>query len=521
MLTKYHIFSTMQFLRILLLISLLTVGQAWGQSAKYWISFYTKDTVGYDPSRHLSARTLANRQLLGLPAWQYSDIPVSSSHLAALRAVGIRPENTSRWLNAASAHLSPGQVELLRAMDFVASVTPVRQGGQVSRYSEEEVLAYATAVSQMQPERFKDAALDGTGVTIGVIDGGFFGATQNEYLQQLFDGGKILGIRDFVNPGKADHYNDRETSLDYHGTAVLQMISGQKEGEVQLGLATGSHFYLARTDHGSNEFRGEEDYWIAAIEWMDSLGVRLINTSLGYATGFDDPAENYTPDQMNGKTTKITQAAQKAFDEKGMLIVVSAGNEGNNRNWQIVSAPADAKGVLSVGATNTTGLKAGYSSTGAAHLPYLKPNVSCYAMSGTSFAAPVITGFIACLLQHKPEASAAELFSVTEQAGSLYPFGNTFVGYGIPQASKALSLLNGQTPTNSHRTLQAAGQTEVKIQANNNQQKKALLFHKSSELLADSQRELTAEKNVFVVKKTSEATRTTVIIGEEVIEIIW
>ena len=125
------------------------------------------------------------------------------------------------------------------------------------------------------------------------------------------------------------------------------------------------------------------------MEWIDSLGVRVINTSLGYAKGFSNPAENYEPTQMDGHTSVISKAAQIATEKKGILLVVSAGNEGDDTNWMLISTPADAEGVLAVGATNQKlWNKIGYSSIGPEFLPYLKPNVSCFSLYGTSLAAP-------------------------------------------------------------------------------------------------------------------------------------
>jgi subtilisin family serine protease len=261
-------------------------------------------------------------------------------------------------------------------------------GFYIARTQPIEKAQMAPVMSQVQANAFLKEGITAKDVTIGVIDAGFYGADSSLSLSQIFSNDRILGIRDYVKPGRAGDllFSTAESFSDMHGTEVLAAIAGiDYKDQIQYGMATNAKFYLARTDYSLREYRGEEDNWIAAMEWMDSLGVRLINTSLGYAKGFSDPRENYTPSQMDGKTSAISRAAQIASDQKGIMLIVSAGNEGDDKSWGIVSAPADAKGVLSVGATNgKLWNRIGYSSTGPEFLPYVKPNVSCFSLYGTS-----------------------------------------------------------------------------------------------------------------------------------------
>jgi subtilisin family serine protease len=257
------------------------------------------------------------------------------------------------------------------------------------------------------------------------------------------------------------------------------------------------------------------------MEWMDSLGVRIINTSLGYSQGFDNPDENYRPEQMDGKTTAISRAAHIATEEKGLLLVVAAGNEGSTYNWKIVSAPADVQGVLSVGATTPNGIKTFYSSTGPDFLPYLKPNVSCVPQlsSGTSFSAPMITGFAACLMQFAPNKSAKEIIKAIEQSGNLYPIGNNFIGYGIPNAARALQILQGEATDRAYQNVKAKDSYLIARQAKPDEI--TAVFHKSNETKVVAQEVPSANKNGFLIKKHRDALRTTVLIGDELWEILW
>jgi hypothetical protein len=287
-------------------------------------------------------------------------------------------------------------------------------------------------------------------------------------------------------------------------------------------MATGATFCLARTDHGVKETRQEEDNWLMAMERMDSLGIRLINTSLGYALGFTNPKENYKPQQMDGKTSIISRATRIATEEKGMLIVVSAGNEGSDPNWRIVSTPADAEGVIAVGATKAKSRdKIGYSSIGPEFLPYLKPNVSCFSPSGTSFSAPVITGFAACLLQKEPTLTNKQLKNIIEQSAHLYPYGNNYVGYGVPDARKALQLLKDSTlHVNNIRVIKQKGDV-CSLVSNDSSVERAVVFRKKNQYFVLEQKVLALTKNKLDLKRLPKEKQTTIDFGNEVVEIIW
>jgi hypothetical protein len=285
-------------------------------------------------------------------------------------------------------------------------------------------------------------------------------------------------------------------------------------------MATNAKFYLARTDYSMREYRGEEDNWIAAMEWMDSLGVRLINTSLGYAKGFSDPKENYQPSQMDGKTSAISKAAQIASDKKGIMIIVSAGNEGDDKSWGIVSAPADAKGVLSVGATNgKLWNRIGYSSVGPEFLSYVKPNVSCFSLYGTSLSAPVITGFAACLLQANPQLSNKELISLIEKSSHLYPYGNNFVGYGVPQASRALALAKAPYLPNNSKLITAKGRTyEVDVTS---QDQMVAIYRKKNQKDVIAQQVAKVQNGKVSLKRQNNEKFTTIDLRDYVVEVEW
>ncbi|MBX2842489.1 MAG: S8 family serine peptidase [Flammeovirgaceae bacterium] len=510
------------------LILYFSIIQITNAQQKYWIEFTDKDQANYNYRENLSEKTIANRKLLNLPLVQFTDIPVKSEYIKKVQNNDIQIVNSSKWLNASTAYLNHEQIEWLKKQTFVKNVSPIKTMiVPLSMEVEESFIKnpkgvnYTTAISQMEANLIMKAGFTGEGITVGVIDAGFYNADKNKFLKHLFNNKSILGSRDFVNPGEIDIEN-LKTYSDGHGTKVLMRIAGRKGNASYFGMATDAQFYLARSEKGDSESREEEDYWISAMEWMDSLGVRIINTSLGYAVGFDDPSQNYKPEQMNGATAMISKAAQIASDEKGILLVVSAGNEGSDPNWRIVSAPADAKGALSVGATSNNGMKMGYSSIGPSSISYLKPNVSCYSMEGTSFSAPVITGFAACLMQAKPTVTNKELVEIIEKSCPLFPYGNNYIGYGVPKSSSALKLLDGEELNPTIKRKMVNGKGFINLKTDDRDEKEGVVFHKADQKLVNMQEVISGGKGKFKVSRPGDdIIQSTIIIGEETFEIFW
>ncbi|GAA4822717.1 S8 family serine peptidase [Algivirga pacifica] len=478
----------------------------WAQQ-KYWVTFEDKPSIQTSPA-------------------SWCDTPINPSYLQQIESLGPEIICQSKWLNAVSVLLDSAQHETIKALSFVKATEVIDPHLQILSLPESDLSAqplhYGYALEQINASVLAEKKLNGKGVTIGVIDAGFWKAPRNRYLKELFQKGQVTGYKDFVFDDDPETFFDyRRTSSDAHGTTVLRMIAGKKAGDRQYGMADQATFFLARTDHGDKEFRGEEDYWIAAIEWLDSLGVKLVNTSLGYSIGYDNPKENYKISDMDGKTTMISKAANIAAKERGMLIIVSAGNEGDKESWKILSAPADAEHVLSIGATQRNGLKADYSSIGPQHLPYLKPNLSCYSLYGTSFSAPVITGLAACLWQYKPEATASEIKKALEQSGQLYPFGNNFIGYGVPIAQNALNILDGHSGTDQAMVVSTTKKSFIVEE--HLLKETIILFHKkdATNVLKQEAISTTPLRKRLKVRKYKNAQRTTIVSGKSIIEVIW
>jgi len=505
---------------IINILFILLCQVAHGQN-KHWIYFTNKGEI--DTSiQVISERTIQNRIRQNLPLIQLTDYPLNQEYLDSLKYYHVQVVSQSRWLNAVSATIDSEMLEPLSTLDFVQEVQPLTSTIYLTTSSSVKVSQLGFALEQINGQVLIEQGLNGAGVSIGIIDGGFLKADQHKSLERFFVQNLVKGYRDYITP-QSEPYSGVEALDDAHGTQVWQMLGGfNSSKDIQFGLATHAYYYLARTDHGKDERRREEDFWIAAMEWMDSCGVQVINSSLGYTKGFDNPKENYLPQQMDGKSTAITRAAQIAASQKGIFMVISAGNDGNDKDWLVLSAPADAKDVLTVGATRFKYWdKASYSSIGPEFLPYLKPNISCFSSKGTSFSAPIMTGLVACLLQQDSSFSNQQIIELIEKAGHLYPYGNNYLGYGVPDARKILQLMSGENLfSDEPKTLYPKGK-KVTLKFPDYPYDYAILFHKKDKINVVAQEIITSDQNKMKIIRPQNVNYTSIASKDKVLEIIW
>lgn len=449
---------------------LVSFGQTIAKSS-YWIQFTDKKGTPYQisqPEKFLSQRSIDRRTRQHIPIDE-TDLPVSPDYLDSLRNRGFEIVETSKWLNGVTVRTADSASILkIEALPFVVSVQFTRPANMLksglNKFSEEESNTtydpsnYGNALSQLTQlngQYLHSLGFRGKGIEIAVLDAGFWHVNQIAAFDSLRNSGRILGIRDFVNP--ADDIYEQHT----HGMSVLSCMAGNVPGFL-IGTAPDASFYLFRSEDAATEYLIEEDNWVAAAELADSLGVDLITSSLGYCT-FDDSAMSHTYADMNGKTTRVTRAANMAF-QKGILVFTSAGNEAEN-SWKRIIAPSDGVGVLGVAAVDINGIRALFSSVGPAYGGAIKPNVAARGSStclitssgilgyssGTSFSAPVLAGMGACLIQSNPYANVQQLKMAIEQSASQYSRPDSLLGYGIPDfglADKYLKVNSTQTLTN-------------------------------------------------------------------------
>ena len=286
-------------------------------------------------------------------------------------------------------------------------------------------------------DKLHEAGFRGQGMTIAVVDAGF----HNVDKMTAMDNVNVLGAKDFVDP-TGDIY-----AAGRHGTSVLSCIGMNKPYEM-VGTAPEASFWLLRSEDEASEHLVEQDYWSAAVEFADSVGVDVINTSLGYNT-LDDPTKSYRLRDLDGRTALISRQAAR-LASKGMVLTCSAGNSGS-ASWKKITPPADADDILTVGAIDTTGELATFSSIGNSQDGRTKPDVvavgkgSCVIGSngnqgkanGTSFSAPIMCGMVTCLWQACPKLTAIELIELVRQSGDRAAYPDNIYGYGIPDMWKA------------------------------------------------------------------------------------
>lgn len=411
----------------------------------YWVYFKDKPAKGFDPYRFFDPKAIERRLRHGQCLYDPVDIPVCDKYLEAVSGLVDSMGVVSRWLNAAFVYAGPQAADPLAGLSFVRRVEPAGRTGLTAtlfgddreenvgpNLSPAKAEALHTQIDHIQGRLFAENGLDGAGIRIAVFDAGFPGVDTHPAFEHLRMDGRIVATWDF--------HRDRSDVYRYnvHGTMVLSMITGIYDGHL-MGLATGADFLLARTEIRREPFF-EEKYWLAAAEWADRLGADIINSSLGYIH------HRYFPEQMDGQTSLVAQAARIAI-RKGILVVNAAGNEGDNPRWRVINTPADVDSVMSVGAVNHPSmLRTSYSSVGPAVDGATKPNLVAMGnvllanarglsrRQGTSFSAPLVTGFAACLWQKFPGLTNMELFEALQRSGSLYPYFDYSHGYGIPRA---------------------------------------------------------------------------------------
>lgn len=413
----------------------------------------------------------------------------------------------SFFLHAISINCDYDKINLLENSGYFKKILPVKKLTSLhTTSSPPKISNIAQALNQMNAHTLLERGLTGKDIKIGIVDGGFRGAKNSPWLKHIFKSGKIIKCQSFFD--KKDNCFDSQISDD-HGTHVWEMIGGRKNKE-QIGMATESIFYLAHTDHTGRENKIEEDNWIAAIEWFHSEGVRLVNSSLGYSIGFDDPAENYHKENINGKSV-LSVAAQEAVN-RGMIIVSAAGNDGTT-NFKLVSVPADAEGVITVGATTFKHrMKASFSSEGSDFLPYLKPDISCFSLNGTSFSAPVLTGIIACLLEADPSLTVDSVKHLLNSSAHLYPYGNTYIGYGVPDIN---NFFKPQVVQKNQLTVEGS---RYKLSSNSSF---LVVFHKKDKNQVLFQQIEKLNKGQVVIKKPRNCNYTTIWNDGILLEIHW
>ena len=428
-----------------------------------WVFFADKENVSEaiaNPITILTQKSIDRKALHNVPI-DVRDVPLTEAYITQItNSEGITVHARSKWFNALHIRGSEEDINSLLDLGFVDHVEFANKSLNGSRngepYTEDKFalennssrvdFTYGETLNQVQMlnlHMLHESNYTGEGMTVAVLDAGFPGVNTLDGFQRLRDAGNLLDGYDFVN-NDDDEFAYTGNS---HGTRVLSTMAGFVQDQF-VGTAPDAKFYLFRTEDAGSENPIEESNWVEAAERADSLGVDIINTSLGYK-GYDNSDYSHTSEDLNGETTFITRGSNIA-SEKGMLIINSAGNSGANG----VGAPADAALILSIGAVDPDGSHSSFSSQGSDIQPTLKPDVSAQGRAssvigpdgvivqnnGTSFSSPILSGAAACLWQAFPEMTNTQIMTFIRESASQYMTPDYFLGYGIPDFQLALEI---------------------------------------------------------------------------------
>jgi serine protease AprX len=443
-----------------------------------WISFTDKGmTRKIPPLDIVSPRSLERRRAV-LPAdrlLDVTDLPVDETYVRMISEQGVALRQRSKWLNAVSATATSGQIAAVANLPFVSEIELVYrlpraaaghgqensvppESNSLAKTDSPTALDYGPSLAQVSLLKVPEVHSTGNsaqGIMVGVFDNGFR-LPSHESLASV----NIVATRDFVDHKASVVPNNPASNFGAHGTNTLTTIGGNKPGQL-IGPAFGAAYILARTENDSSETPVEEDNWIAAIEWADSIGVQVTSTSLGYLA-YDFPYTSWTYQDMDGKTTRITRAAALAA-KKGIVVVNSAGNNYSNADTLIntLNAPADADSILAVGAVTPLGVRASFSSVGptTSNPRRIKPDImatgsSVYCASatvttayiyqqGTSFSCPLAAGVAALMLKAVPSATPMQIIQALKMTASQSANPDNRMGWGIINAQNAITYLSG------------------------------------------------------------------------------
>ncbi len=433
---------------------------------KIWIGFTDKgvfDTSTYarqllEEDKSNPDRTQIRRQKNNYKT-SFADLPLCETYIQAIEQMGAVVRSRSRWFNAVGVEANLATLEKISELPFVSTLqtipTYIRPlpGNEESAHQPpfaKSLDFYGYARKQLETVNvipLLESGLSGKGVRVGVLDGGF-----DTDLHQAFSKLQLIAEYDFIfnddEPGDEEG-QDVPFAAD-HGSAVVSIIAGYDPNQF-IGPAHDAEFLLAKTEWAEFEVRVEEDAWVEALEWMEQMGVDLITASLGYLN-FDD-GFTYLPEDMNGQTGITTIASQAAF-ERGVVMIVSAGNSGlGGQQIGSIDTPGDGKDVIAVGAIDWDGERSDFSSTGPTADGRIKPDVmalgsdvrfvdyittSGYAYgSGTSFSSPMVAAVAALLMESHPDWTAVDIREALLTTASQAETPDNLYGYGIVNAELA------------------------------------------------------------------------------------
>ncbi len=454
-------------------IVLSTAGFA--QYPKLIVQFKYKAGSGFsiaNASQYLSPRALQRRSHQNILI-DSTDLPVNQIFIDSVRLAGaVEIISQSKWLNQVLIKTSDqAALAKINSFNFVKQVQGVGyrssnpQPIAIDKHNIEkqtlpissnflprqmgDVFNYGNSYNQVhihEGEFLHNKGYHGQGIQIAVLDGGFNRFKSNTAFDSIRLNNQVLAERDFVA------FDNSVNEDDQHGANCLSILSANWPGKM-VGTAPAASYYLVRTENAVSEYPIEEHNWVVGAEFADSSGADMISSSLGY-TEFDEPAFNHSYSDFYKNTTMASKGATAAA-KKGMIVMNSAGNEGNS-SWKYLGFPSDGDSVCAVGAVNNAGIIASFSSYG--YPGKVKPNIVSVGAgtviagsnnqpvtgNGTSYSNPNVAGLIACLWQAFPTFNNMQILDAVYKSSDMYTMPTDRYGYGLPNFKTAYRLLKRQ-----------------------------------------------------------------------------
>lgn len=406
-----------------------------------------------DPSPYLSASSIQKKANRNISIDQL-DIPVNVNYINDLLLLGLKVPKKSKWRNSVLAYANDTNVfAQVRLLPFVKSAKyftsysgTLKTNTKLHEGEEWYSKPYGKSLNQLEMlngQFLHERGFRGEGMDIAVFDAGF---------PHMFAASILLEQRNQIKTTYDFIDNDNTVfEKNQHGAMVLSVLAANDN--YMSGAAPYANYHLFITEDENTETLLEEYNRLMAAEMADSVGVDVVNSSLGYTT-FDDNTTNHIYADLDGKTTLVAKAANTLF-KKGVLVVASAGNSADEA-WHYISTPADGDSVLAVGAVDEHKKYAFFSSTGFGGTNDVKPNVAAQGypaviyqsvsgyglQSGTSFSGPIIAGLAACYWQAFPNLMNWQLKNEIEKYASQYQHPDSLLGYGLPDFMRMYMMAN-------------------------------------------------------------------------------
>ncbi len=404
---------------------------------RYKVFFTDKKDVKFNPYKYFDVKAIDRRLKSNISLYDKKDFPLNENYVLQIENI-TKVTTKIRWFNLVFVEANTEELEKISQLSFVRKIEPVYLRTKLASesydtyLSDEDKKLLKKQTQRLGISEFHEAGFKGEGMRIAIFDGGFPNVDKSPIFTHIHKNNRVIKTYDFARK-KENVY-----AHNVHGTMVLSCIAGITDSQ-PMGLAVNAEFLLARTEINSEPF-SEEENWLAAVEWADKNGADIINSSLGYTY------HRYNIWEMNGEVSLVAKAANIAAS-KGILVVNAMGNDGDNE-WKVLGTPADADSILSIGGIDPdTDYHQDFSSFGPTADMRMKPNVVAYSTAivagknelknaqGTSFASPLIAGFVACAWQTEKDKTNMEMFDEIQKSGELYPYFDYAHGFGVPKAN--------------------------------------------------------------------------------------